>query len=86
MARVSALLAFSAVLLAFLVLFAEAKPYGFDLSSSEEDNNMFRAVRAPMGKWMRFGKRSPQTKWMRFGRSSGGLIHPEDGGEVESYQ
>lgn len=35
MARVSAFLTFSAILLAFLVLFAEAKPYGFDLSSSE---------------------------------------------------
>ena len=33
MARVSTFLIFSAIFLSFLVLFAESKPYGFDLSS-----------------------------------------------------
>lgn len=35
MARISTFLMFSAIFLSILVLFAESKPYGFDLSSSE---------------------------------------------------
>ncbi|KAE9546473.1 hypothetical protein FO519_010315 [Halicephalobus sp. NKZ332] len=66
MARVSSLLIFSAIFMSFLVLFADASPYGFDLSSSEDD--LFRQVRTPGVKWMRFGKRAPSAKWMRFGK------------------
>lgn len=33
-----------------------------------QEEDLYRSVRAPAMKWMRFGKRAPQGKWMRFGK------------------
>jgi hypothetical protein len=68
MTRLNSYFAIFAILFSLLMVFSEAKPYSWDLSS--EEDNMFRSVRAPGVKWMRFGKRSPGVKWMRFGKRS----------------